>query len=153
MKRLIFFILIVWSGCSSSSFVEITEKYLEISHNPYASVLYEVKVLQFDSLANYPIDEILISTYSIVFRKTHKPVNKRSHIKMYFSKYNEKYIWKLWQNPPLMEFTYKDTFNLKKNTWYKIRDEVEESELYFFWKGGRNNFILLKKPFPPPGPW
>jgi hypothetical protein len=50
-------------------------------------------------------------------------------------------------------YTYQDTLVLKKNTWYKIRDEEDRNEIYFLWKGNQGDYTIVKKPLPGPGPW
>jgi hypothetical protein len=134
-------------------FVKITDEYLEIDNCASAGALYEVNVLQFDSTAHYPSDEILGSIYSVVNRRTHKPFDKNSHVKIYFSKYNQRYTWEIMKDPTLAEYSYQDTFHLKRNTWYKVRDESDRKEVYFLWRGDKGDYVILNKPLPGQGPW
>jgi hypothetical protein len=131
----------------------MTDEYLEARNNPAATAIAEVNVLKFDSLLHYPINEILVSLYWIINRKTLKPPTKESFVKVYFGKYNEQYTWKVMKDPTLAEYSSQDTMILKKDTWYKIRDEIDRAELYFLWKGDKGNYVTLKKPLPGPGPW
>ena len=131
----------------------MTDKYLEVNNCASATSIYEVKAFQFDSLAHYPINETLIAVYSVVDRQTKRPVSKKSYFKIFFSKYNEKYAWEFMKDPTLAKYTNENILDIKPNTWYKIRDEKERDELYFFWKGAEGDYVILKKPLPGPGPW
>jgi hypothetical protein len=154
MKFLILSLAVLWLRCTHGDpIVKITDEYLEIDNCASAATLYEVNVLQFDSTAHYPSNEILVSIYSVVNRQTHKPFDKNSHARMYFSKYNQKYAWEIMKDPTLAEYSYQDTLDLKKNTWYKIRNESDRKEVYFLWRGGKGDYVILNKPLSAPGPW
>lgn len=131
----------------------MTDEYIEIKNDASLATISEVKALKFDSTFGYPIDETVLSIYFIVNRKTHNPPGGMSSIKMYFSKYNEKYCWQVMADPALASYTYQDTFSLKKNTWYKVQNEQQHNELYFFWNGIKGNYKTIVKPLPGPGPW
>jgi hypothetical protein len=141
------------SSCFVKSYVKITDEFLEIKNDPNLSVIYEVKVSKFDSVLQYPTEEEIGPIYSVVERKSGKIAKGRPSIKIYFQKRNEKYYWRIWKNPPLLEYSYQDTIHLEPMIWYKIINKKQGHELYFLWKGKPGDFIIQTKPLPGPGPW
>ncbi len=154
MKFNFFFLTLLWIGCvHEKSFVRITDEYIEVKNDPKLGVIYEIEVKKIDSIFKYPIEETVVSIYSIVDRRTKKLIKGSPSIKLYFSKHYKEYYWRIMYNPTIVDYIFQDTFVLKKKRWYKIRNENDRNELYFFWSGIKGNYITKIKPFPPSGPW
>lgn len=139
-------------SCTKEPFVTLTNEYLEVRNLPEAAVIYEMNVTKVDSIYQYPIEENLVSVYSVVRNDTRKPLKGHFHFKVYFSKENKPYCWEEWKNPPLLKYNYLEKLHLNEKTWYKVRNEKEQVELYLIIDSIRK-FRLIRKPMPPKGPW
>src|SRR5262245_40420317 len=110
MKAVLPLMAFLWFTCNrENSYVKMTDEYLEVHIDPSATAIYEVDVLKFDSSLHYPTEEILVSLYWIIDRKTLKPPTEKSFVKVYFAEHNEKYVWKVMKDPTLAEYANQDT--------------------------------------------
>src|SRR5687767_14451257 len=96
-----------------SSYVEITDDYIEISKPGQQFGIIEIEPTKIDSTFGYPAEYKTISGITLVDRNTHKQIDDNAKRKVYFLKRDKRYCWQIADDPTLAEYRYSDTIHLK----------------------------------------
>jgi hypothetical protein len=146
-----FIFLLMLSSCKRS-YMKITDEFIEISEPGQMFGLHEIVPIKIDSLFGYPLEEKYITSMTLVSRKTGKQIKGNTYAKVFFGKRNNLYRWRIYDKVNISEYIETDTIVLKPKTWYRISKETGVyNTQYFYWNGGKGNFIVKTKPNP--GAW
>ena len=85
---------------------------------------------------------------TLVDRNSHRQISGDAYRKVYFAKKDNRYCWQISNDPFLAKYEYSDTFHLKPKTWYSIIIENTTYDKYFYWNGGKGDFVIKSKPRP-----
>lgn len=152
IKRLLYlsiFSTLIFS--CKSSYVEITDEYIDISKPGQQFGIIEIVPTKMDTTFGYPDEYNTISGITLVDRNTHKQIDDNAKRKIYFLKRDKRYCWQIADDPTLAEYRYSDTIHLKPKTWYTVVIERTTYDKYFYWNGTKGDFIIKSKPRP--GAW
>ena len=134
-----------------SSYVEITDDFIEVSKPGQIFGMVEVAPTKFDTTFGYPIEYKTLTAMTLVDRKTHKQIDDNAKRKVYFLRSDKRYCWQIANDPTLAEYKYSDTIHLKPKTWYHIVIENTTYTTFFYWNGIKGDYIIKSKPRP--GAW
>lgn len=151
----LFLIIIITSillpGCSES-YMNITDEFVEINKPGQSFGLIEIEALSMDSTFGYPSEEKPVRIITLISRSTGASIPDNAHAKVFFSKRNSTYMWKVRNDVILADYIQQDTISIKPKTWYRLsKDRGTYNTIYFYWKGTKGDFITLSKPNP--GAW
>ena len=140
--------LVLFSACRQTS-LNITDKYVEVVKPGQAFGLTQLKVTKLDSIFGYPKDEIALRVMTLISRSTEKGIGDNASAKVYFSKKNHRYKWRIWSDIFSQSYIDQDTILIQPNVWYKVhKDNGVYNTYYFIWSGQEGNFKRIVKPDP-----
>lgn len=148
MKYLFSFIFFLgFQSCFfRQSSIDITDKYLKISSPGQSWYFAEIKPLAMDSVLGYPIDDIAIVNYNIVYRKNNSRIDGNKKVKIYFNRVYKRYRWRYFREYSEYGKLYCDTITLKPFTWYSLGSSNFNYDTYFYWNGKEGDFIIRYRP-------
>jgi hypothetical protein len=137
----------ILTSCKSPS-VEMTDEYIEVTKPGQRFGIVELVDVEMDSTFGYPIRAKELRAVTLVDRTTHKQISKGANEKVYFNKKNDRYCWQIANDIFLANYEYSDTIHLKPKTWYSVIIENTTYDKYFYWNGGKSNYLIKSKPRP-----
>ena len=143
-----FSLLTISIGCTSSR-LEITDEYVEVSKPGGQFGLIELEVTETDSTFGYPVNEKPLRSITVANRKTGKRIDDNASLKIYFSKRNPVYVWRIRNDIFLADYIEQDTIQIKPKTWYRLsKQRGPYNTVYFYWNGNKGSFVTIPKPDP-----
>jgi hypothetical protein len=154
VRKLLLSVLIIipssipFLGCSSS-YMNINDEFVEINKPGQSFGLIEIDALSIDSTFGYPSEEKPLRAMTLINRSTGAPLSDNSYAKVFFSKRNSRFVWRVQNDVFLADYIQKDTITIKPKTWYRLsKDKGTYNTLYFYWNGSKGDLITLSKPNP-----
>ena len=126
--------LVLLCGCFRKPSLQVTDEYVSVVKPGQIFGIQEVRIKKFDSLYNYPLDEEVVSSYTIANRSNKKQIKGSDAAKVYFAKKNKSFQWKYYPDPVMGHYKYLDTIGLKSNTWYRISSEKSDVVLFLHYR-------------------
>ncbi len=99
-----------------SSYVEITDEYIDISKPSQQFSIIEIAPTKIDTIFGYPAEYSSISGITLVDRNTYKQIGDNAKRKVYFLKRDKHYCWQIAYTPTLTEYRYSGTIHLNPKT-------------------------------------